>query len=439
MKLNEGIVTIKRRINPDEFLLKYIEDNCDYRDKVYNDFVSYINSYEKEGNDLCAFSPRNYATYYYNNIEKNFEDYHYYASGIRAQVADDIHDNIAIVIRDRKKYHRSDICLKPVYKDIKKSFSLENKKSLNRVKYTAKTRVFSPYEIFITFNKTFSFYPILLKEPICSEKTPFLDKKGNLWYFEKNEKYIFREKDIKRVIFTIERGKYFICIVTKVKYLLSNKKCDRDILAGIDTGIRNPFTIYDGTTYYTIRMNQDTIDKISRLEKRGNKLRKILQYKYAINIDRVNKKEIETVYTNNYKKLLNKYRTTYNKIHNIRKNWSRQVALKIVNTYDCIVVDDFYQPVNENKYMQYIRKINYYNRNHAMYDTNIILKEMSLKYYCIYVKSPEKSSRTCSCCGHVNSKLKLGDTLFICKECGYMADRDHNASKNCYDSINNLL
>ncbi len=40
------------------------------------------------------------------------------------------------------------------------------------------------------------------------------------------------------------------------------------------------------------------------------------------------------------------------------------------------------------------------------------------------------SSKTCSCCGWVNEHLMLADRVFVCLDCGYLADRDYNAAKN---------
>ena len=40
------------------------------------------------------------------------------------------------------------------------------------------------------------------------------------------------------------------------------------------------------------------------------------------------------------------------------------------------------------------------------------------------------SSKTCSCCGWIDENLTLDDRVFVCVECGYVADRDYNASKN---------
>lgn len=40
------------------------------------------------------------------------------------------------------------------------------------------------------------------------------------------------------------------------------------------------------------------------------------------------------------------------------------------------------------------------------------------------------SSKTCSCCGHIHSALKLKDRIYTCPACDFIMDRDHNAAIN---------
>lgn len=44
------------------------------------------------------------------------------------------------------------------------------------------------------------------------------------------------------------------------------------------------------------------------------------------------------------------------------------------------------------------------------------------------------SSKTCHKCGHINKDLKLSDRTYICSKCGYVEDRDINASLNLRDA-----
>ena len=40
------------------------------------------------------------------------------------------------------------------------------------------------------------------------------------------------------------------------------------------------------------------------------------------------------------------------------------------------------------------------------------------------------SSKTCSCCGNIKTKLSLSEREYICNKCGLKIDRDKNASIN---------
>ena len=45
-------------------------------------------------------------------------------------------------------------------------------------------------------------------------------------------------------------------------------------------------------------------------------------------------------------------------------------------------------------------------------------------------KSWRPSSKTCSCCGVVTATLALSQRTVACDDCGFEADRDHNAAVN---------
>ena len=44
------------------------------------------------------------------------------------------------------------------------------------------------------------------------------------------------------------------------------------------------------------------------------------------------------------------------------------------------------------------------------------------------------SSRMCHCCGNIKKDLKLSDRIYRC-DCGYIEDRDFNASLNLRDAV----
>jgi putative transposase len=64
-----------------------------------------------------------------------------------------------------------------------------------------------------------------------------------------------------------------------------------------------------------------------------------------------------------------------------------------------------------------------------------IVRQLEYKgkwYGCRIVKADRwyPSSKTCSCCGHVNHFLKLKDREWTCPKCNTVHDRDENSSKN---------
>ena len=45
------------------------------------------------------------------------------------------------------------------------------------------------------------------------------------------------------------------------------------------------------------------------------------------------------------------------------------------------------------------------------------------------------SSKTCHNCGNIKTDLKLSDRIYYCSKCGYIEDRDYNASFNLRDCL----
>ena len=66
--------------------------------------------------------------------------------------------------------------------------------------------------------------------------------------------------------------------------------------------------------------------------------------------------------------------------------------------------------------------------------------EYKSKYYGIEVIIADRwfpSSKTCNCCGNIDRDLKISDRIYKCS-CGYIEDRDLNASYNLRDYGVNL-
>lgn len=71
----------------------------------------------------------------------------------------------------------------------------------------------------------------------------------------------------------------------------------------------------------------------------------------------------------------------------------------------------------------------------CLYNFKVIIKYKCELYGIEFVEADRyyPSSKLCSCCGSIKKDLKLKDRIFNCN-CGYVEDRDYNASLNLRDA-----
>ena len=455
MYTSNSMISICLPIEVDDYLKSFIFKNINYRRKVWNDFVSEAKKFEGD-NFYNKFNPTIYKTEYFQFYENNGGIYNEYCVGISEQVAKDMTFALKRIrknnyqILSNKGYNKlSKIHYKP-YDKYYGSFKVHTKPKIsNRNKITSRVHIINDRCISFrvrggagshTFFNNTEILLINLKESLYHEKINnkydyFLRK-----YKVNSENPVecwFGENDIKEISFIHKLEKFYIQLSINVTYICKYSDIkSRQSKAGIDTGIHNPAVIYNGKEFYSIRMDEKTIRKIHYLERRSKRLQKIMDNKYINNKKLYDKGEIQSIYTKNYEKVRYKYRKVLMKISNIKKDWIYKTCKDIVTNFQIICVDKFKQPNNlliENKKIR--RNINFYNRFHCMFEFNQVLKNMAKKYGCSYIKSPDNTTRTCCCCGHVNEHIPLSQRNLICKKCGTTIDRDINAAQNCYDYI----
>jgi putative transposase len=116
----------------------------------------------------------------------------------------------------------------------------------------------------------------------------------------------------------------------------------------------------------------------------------------------------------------------HEKIANQRRDFLHKESRRLTQIYDCVIVEDlnmkamsqalhFGKSVADNAWGMFTRFLQYK------------LEEQGKSFIKIDKWFP--SSKTCSCCGKVKEELPLRERVFKC-ECGFVADRDHNASLN---------
>lgn len=428
---NKNVIMIKRSIEVDDFLKEFIFKNSNYRRKVWNDFVT---EYYRCKNDGIKFNAMEFKTKYYNEVEKPNDVYKTYTTGISTQVMKDIINGIEKCRLNNghlhyRKFDRFRCSFKvhtvAHYRDLSNGL-------LPRLE--SKIHVLSD-DIISYSERVNKLIYIKLKEPLWTDALPI---NGKMVYFDKeiaNARYAFSEEDIKEISFIHELGKFYICLAVRIFKVYDKKteKYKRIKNAGIDLGIHNPICITDSDCTKILRMSTREINRIHYLERRIRRLQSIMDRKFLTNV-----KSGRNPYSKNYIKIQRKYRVTWYKIRNIRLNWRRHVSKLISTMYKTVCVDKSRTPTEKDHEIHIksvLRKINSYNRLHGIYDFYRCLIHACNIYKTRYIESPEKTTCTCSICGHVNDHLPLSERNLICDNCHTIIDRDVNASKNCYNYI----
>lgn len=190
---------------------------------------------------------------------------------------------------------------------------------------------------------------------------------------------------------------------------------------GIDLGIKDFAICSDGVTFKNI--NKST--KVKKLEKRLWREQRRFSRKLQ------NKKKGESTQNKNIQKQRERIQRLHQTLANIRNDYVKQTVSRIVKTKPSYVtIEDL-----NIKGMLKNRHLAKAVANQNFYEFRKILTEQCHQNG-IEIRVVDRwypSSKTCNCCGKIKADLKLSDRLFKC-ECGYVADRDYNASLNLRDA-----
>lgn len=141
-----------------------------------------------------------------------------------------------------------------------------------------------------------------------------------------------------------------------------------------------------------------------------------------------NRKGVSCKKTSNIKKLEEKLLKFNHRLTNIRHNYLHQVTTEIINREPIFIVLENLSVINMMKNKHLAKAI----QQQCFYE---FYRQIQYKCNWNNIKFIEAnrwypSSKTCSECGAINSKLLLSDREWICQECGCVHDRDFNASVN---------
>ena len=191
---------------------------------------------------------------------------------------------------------------------------------------------------------------------------------------------------------------------------------------GIDLGIKDLAICSDGNKYKNINKTE----KIKKLEKRKRRLQRSISKKYELN-----KKGGSYCKTSNIIKSEKELLKLNRRLTNIRHNYIHQTTSEIIQRKPSyITIEDL-----NVKGMMKNKHISKSVQQQCLYEV-----ARQLKYKCSWngielrqVSRWYPSSKKCHECGYINKELKLYHRTYKCPICGYVEDRDYNASLNLRD------
>lgn len=242
------------------------------------------------------------------------------------------------------------------------------------------------------------------------------------WVRLKEKGYIPTSKDgfiVRSGTISYKSGRYYISVLVGIQE--QDTETINTFGIGIDLGLKNLAICSDGSTYQNINKTHN-VRKVEKMLKREQ--RKLSRKVISI-------KEGESTQKNFAKQKL-KVQKLYQRLTNIRTDYLNKTIHNIVRTKPAyIVIEDLNvsgmmknrhlsKVVAQQKFFEFKTRL-----VHKCKENNIELRVVDRWY---------PSSKLCHKCGHIKKDLKLSDRTYVCSECGYVEDRDINASLNLRDA-----
>ena len=312
------------------------------------------------------------------------------------------------------------------YAWIKEVSSKSVKKSIEDG-YTAFTRFFKGQSKFPKFKKKgksdvkMYFVKNNPKDCYCERHRISIPTLG--WVRLKEKGYIPTTKDgyvIKSGTVSIKAGKYYVSVLIELPDTKVTNTSNEGV--GIDLGLKDLAIVSNGKTYKNINKSA----RIKKLEKQLRKEQRCLSRKYE------NLKKGESTRKANIQKQKLKVQKLHHRIDNIRTDYINKTIAEIVKSKPSyITIEDLNvsgmmknrhlsKAVASQKFYEFRTKLK------IKCDDNGIELRIVDRFY--------PSSKLCHCCGSIKKDLKLSDRIYKCK-CGYIEDRDFNASLNLRDAV----
>lgn len=211
---------------------------------------------------------------------------------------------------------------------------------------------------------------------------------------------------VKRVIVKLTRsGRVYISFI--VENYEFPKLPETGKVVAVDVGIEKLLTTSDGEYVSNQRPYEKALKKLKILHKRLSR-KKFLSH--------------------NWFKVKIKLARAYEHLKNLRKDIYMKLGKWFAEHYDVVVMEDIQVKQLVGKSLRRLRMRLY---DIAFHELRSIMEYQLRKYgKKLTLVDPAYTSMTCARCGYVKNDLTLSDRVFVCPKCGWVADRDYNASLN---------
>ena len=229
---------------------------------------------------------------------------------------------------------------------------------------------------------------------------------------------------IKSGTISCKAGRYYVSVLVEQEE--TTKLNLSGFGVGIDLGLKNFAICSNGKIYKNINKSS----QIRKLEKRLKREQRSLSRKYE-SYKKQNKISKGGATRQNIQKQKLKVQKFHQRLGNIRTDYVNKVIAELVKTKPMwITIED----LNISGMMKN-RHLSKSIAQQKFFEFRVKLLAKCNEYG-IELRVADRfypSSKTCHKCGRIKSDLKLSDRIYTCSECGYMADRDFNASLNLRD------
>jgi len=249
------------------------------------------------------------------------------------------------------------------------------------------------------------------------------------WVKLKEKGYIPTSKDghiIKSGTVSCKAGNYYVSVLIEIPE--NEKPVLNHLGMGIDLGVKDFAVCSNGKVYKNISKSS----RIRKLEKKLKREQHRLSRKYESLKKSKNNLKGEVTRQNIRKQKL-KVQKLYHRLDCIRTDYLNKAVSELVKTKpEWITLEDLnVRGMMKNKHLsKAVAQQKFFE-----FRTKLTAK---CKEYGIELRLVDRfypSSKLCHKCGCIKSDLKLSDRTYICSECGYISDRDFNASLNLRDCL----